>query len=236
MKKDDSTIKQRKKGILQATQRFLPLAEIRNDTVLLKNGGMRAVLEVEAINFNLKSEGEQQAIIAGYGGFVNTLAFPIEISVRSTKTNIDEYLAKIQEMGNKQENDLLKEQTLDYVNFMRRLLDVADIMQKKFYCIVPVDVSLRKKTMIEKLFDWMSPDDTKSKSAFRSREFLRGLKDLNERVDLVQSGLENIGLKTKRLNTRDLLSLYYQIYNPLTSNVQKIPANMDQLNTDETVL
>ena len=90
-----STVRSRRKTSLTSTQRFLPIAEIRNDTVLLKNGGLRAILEVEALNFNLKSETEQQGIIAGYGNFVNTIGFPVQIFIRSSKTNIDDYLADL---------------------------------------------------------------------------------------------------------------------------------------------
>src|SRR3990167_6618775 len=73
-----STVRDRKKNILASTQRFVPIGEIRNDTVLLKNGGVRGVLQVEALNFNLKSETEQQGIISGYESFVNTLYFPVQ--------------------------------------------------------------------------------------------------------------------------------------------------------------
>src|SRR3982750_1336891 len=82
-----TTVRQRKQGNKGATQRYLPIAEIRNDTVLLKNGGLRAVIEVEALNFNLKSETEQQGIVAGYESFVNTLNFPLQIVIRSSKMN-----------------------------------------------------------------------------------------------------------------------------------------------------
>src|SRR5438270_10861132 len=90
-----STVRNRKKGALTSTQRFLPIAEIRGDTVLLKNGGYRAVLEVEALNFNLKSETEQQGIISGYEAFVNTISFPLQIVIRSAKMNIDPYLVTL---------------------------------------------------------------------------------------------------------------------------------------------
>lgn len=231
-----SSVRNRKLPNTQATQRFLPIAEIRNDTVILKNGGIRAVLSVEALNFNLKSETEQAGIIAGYGQFVNTITFPVQIFVRSMKTNIDEYLAGLRTVAESHSNELLKSQTLSYIGFMQKLLDVADIMQKRFYLVVPVDRNVRKKTMLEKFFDWINPDDTQAKSAYRSRELTRGLKDLNERVELVAAGLTTIGLRSKRLSTRDLLELYYQIYNPKTSQHEKIPGDLGELKLEKTVL
>ncbi|MBI3619409.1 hypothetical protein HY213_05250, partial [Candidatus Peregrinibacteria bacterium] len=109
-----STVRQRKKTALTSTQRFLPIAEIRNDSALLKNGGIRAILQVEALNFNLKSETEQQGIIAGYESFVNTINFPLQVVISSTKMNIDPYLDQLRTIAEKQENALLKEQTVAY--------------------------------------------------------------------------------------------------------------------------
>lgn len=235
-KKTPDTVRNRKNGVGAATQRFLPVAEIRQDTILLKNGGLRAILAVEAINFNLKSETEQQGIIAGYGSFVNTLNFPLQIVIRSTRTNIDEYLDKVREIGNKHENELLKKQTFGYVGFMQQLLEVADIMQKRFYVVVPYDLAAHKKTVMEQFFDWLKPDDSQSKAGTRGRLFGSESKHLAERVELVSSGLSNIGLHPKRMNTRELIELMYQIYNPKTSQNQKLPKDMEQLNLEENVL
>jgi hypothetical protein len=234
--KINDTVRTRKKSAASSTQRFLPVAEIRNDTLILKNGGLRAVLAVEAINFNLKSETEQQGIIAGYGAFVNTLTFPLQIVIRSTRTNIDDYLDKVREAGEGHTNELLKKQTLGYVDFMEKLIDVADIMQKRFYVVVPYDTNARKKTMIEQLFEWLHPDDSASKAGTRGRIFNSESKKLTERVELVASGLSNIGLHPKRMTTRDLIELMYQIYNPKTSQTQKIPQEMEGLNLEGTQL
>lgn len=230
-----STVRARKKSALVSTQRFLPIAEIRSDTVLLKNGGLRAVLQVEALNFNLKSEMEQQGIISGYEGLVNTLTFPLQIVVRSSKMNIDPYLAHLRELAEVQKNPLLKTQTGAYANFVERLIDVADIMQKRFYVIVPLDQTMRHKGLLEQFFSWISPDDSSVKAAQRARDFAAGSRGLKERVNLVQAGLENIGLMSKRLTTHELIELYYSIYNPKTSQEQKLPSD-DQLRTDRTTL
>lgn len=232
-----STVRSRKKNPAAATQRFLPIAEIRSDAVILKNGGLRAVIEVEALNFQLKSETEQQGIISGYGAFMNTLTFPLQIVIRSFRTNVDEYIAHLVALGQKNPNELLKRQTLGYANFLSRLLDIADIMQKKFYVVIPVDRSERRKSTMEKFFDWIHPEDSTAKAQQRTKELRSGLKDLSERIDLVQAGLNNIGLQTRRLATRDLLELYYQIYNPKTSQHEKIPkGSVEDLNVAETTL
>ena len=231
-----STVQARKSNPKAGTQRHLPIAEIRNDTVLLKNGGIRAVLEVEAVNFNLKSETEQQGIIAGYGSFVNTLTFPLQVVIRSLRTNIDAYLVDVRAAALKHENTLLKEQTLDYASFMERLIEAADIMQKRFYVIVPMDHTVRQKTILEKFFEWMHPEDSAAKATHRNREFTAATHSLQERVELIETGLNNIGLHTRRLPTRELLALYYQIYNPKTSQHEKMPEELEQLHIEKTVL
>ncbi len=231
-----STVRARKKTPLISTQRFLPIAEIRNDTVLLKNGGLRAVLMVEALNFNLKSETEQQGIIAGYEGLVNTISFPLQVVMRSAKMNIDPYLEHLRGLATLQKNQLLRVQTLAYANFVERLIDVADIMQKKFFVVVPLDQSVRRRTILEQFFSWISPDDSTLKAAQRSRDFAAGSRGLKDRVNLVQAGLENIGLLSRRLTTHELIELYYQIYNPKTSQEQKLPGDDEVLKTDKTTL
>ncbi|HLD71890.1 MAG TPA: TraC family protein [Candidatus Peribacteraceae bacterium] len=231
-----STVRQRKKNSLSSTQRFLPMGEIRSDTVLLKNGGFRAVLAVEAINFNLKSETEQQGIISGYESFVNTLYFPLQVLLRSAKMNIDPYLTQLRAIADKQQNELLQRETRSYADFVERLVDVADIMQKRFYVVVPFDHTIRKRTLVEKFFGWLSPDDSSAKAAQRNRDFAEASKQLKDRVNLVQTGLENIGLQSRRFTTHELIELYYQIYNPSTSQEQKIPEDEERLEMEKTVL
>lgn len=225
--KAKSTVRQGKKGALTSTQRFLPIAEIHHDTVVLKNGGLRGIIQVEALNFNLKSETEQQGIISGYQSFVNTITFPVQILVRSSRMNIEPYLQQLRARGNAQKNELLRQQTLSYADFVERLVDIADIMQKRFYVIVPFDLNTHKKTLLEQFFSWLSPDDTTAKIAQRHREFAAYEKSLRDRLNLVETGLQNIGLVTKRLETRELVDLYYQIYNPKTSLEQKLPEEND---------
>jgi hypothetical protein len=108
-------------------------------------------------------------------------------------------------------------------------------MQKRFYVIVPVDASNRRPTMLETFLGWLNPDDTASKAAQRKREFTEQSRTMRDRVNLVQAGLENIGLGCHRLDTHELIELYYKIYNPKTSQEQKLPTN-EELHLDKTTL
>jgi len=234
-KADKSTIRQRKKGIITNTQRYIPFSEIRNDTVILKNGGLRAVIEVEPLNFNLKSETEQMGIINGYESFINTITFPLQILIRSTRVNIGPYLEHIHEKAKDQNNALLREQTISYATFIEKIVDVADIMQKEFYIVVPLDDKPHKKNVFAQFFSWLQIDDSITKALQRNRSFQRQAARLKERIDLVETGLHNIGLGTKRLETLELIKLYYHTYNPEISKVQKIKQESD-INTEKNVL
>ncbi len=230
---EKSTVRKGKKNSKMATQRFVPISEIRNDTVILKKGGLRAVLEIEALNFNLKSETEQLGIIAGYESFINTLMFPLQIVMRSTKVNIDPYITQIRQKAVLQENELLREQTESYATFIEKIVEVADIMQKRFLVVVPLDDAEEKKTALSQFFSWVGIDDSAGKINNRHKYFNERVNKLKDRINLVESGLRNIGLATKRLTTMELIELYYQIYNPKTSQEQKLPK---ELNTSTSTL
>ncbi len=221
-----SSIRKRQRNKKASTQYFLPIAEIRNDTVLLKKGGLRAVLLVEPLNFNLKSETEQQGIISGYEEFINTLTFPLQIVMRSTKVNIDPYIDQIRERGKTQKNPLLKEQTTSYANFIEKIVDVAEIMTKRFYVIVPVDYEAQKSTTLTQFFSWMGIADTSGKATLRRKYFVEKSTHLKDRINLVEAGLNTIGLQTRRMSTSELIELYYKVYNPRTSMEQKLPDDL----------
>lgn len=222
--KGKSSVRKRKKTEATAVQKFLPIAEIKQDAVILKDGGIRAVLAVGSMNFSLKSEDEQQAIIGSYQQFLNTLTFPVQVVIRSTKLNVDGYVKDITDRAETQKNPLLREQTLDYAQFIERLVDVSDIMQKRFYIVIPVDPpGLKKVTFLQKFLGWLSPGDSREKALTRKRRFSDMSQQLKDRVNLVKAGLANIGCPAERLTTAELIELFYQVYNPKTSQEQKLP-------------
>ncbi|MBU0767040.1 hypothetical protein KKF55_04670 [Patescibacteria group bacterium] len=227
------SVRQRKRNSKSTTQRYLPIAEIRNDTVVLKNGGLRALLSVEPLNFNLKSETEQEGIIARYQNFLNTITFPIQIVITSTRVNIDPYINNIRMRAGSQKNDLLREQSQMYASFVEKLVEVADIMQKRFYVVVPQDDQQPKSNSLAQFMTWFKTDDTASKISQRNQRFHQRSVLLRDRVNLVQSSLHNVGIQSRRLNTQELIETYYKLYNPITSQEQNLPSN---LNTEKLIL
>ncbi|MCT4591821.1 MAG: hypothetical protein N4A36_00320 [Candidatus Gracilibacteria bacterium] len=201
----------------------LPIAEIKENVVVLKNGGIRAIFQTSSVNFNLKSEEEQNSIIYAFQGFLNTLEYPIQILIRSKKLNVDSYMDNLQEVYNKQENPLLKKQTFEYMEYIKKLVEYADIMEKNFYVVVPYDpIRAKNPNMWSQFIENIRPTDSLEAIRQRHREFASLKKGLDARCSSVQSGLEGCNLRAERLITKQLTELFFEIYNPTLSRNQKL--------------
>lgn len=206
-----------------ATQLHLRISEIRDNTIVLKNGGLRAVLKVSSINFNLKSEDEQTAIIYSYQSFLNTLEFPVQVVIRSRKLDLDTYIEKLRKMAEKQTNSLLQRQTYEYVEYIQRLIEYADIMEKEFYVVIPTDPPrAQQQSFVQAFWDRMHPAETISAIVKKHQEFEGLKKVLSQRISTTGSALENCGLKVELLKTNELIALFYQIFNPMTARNEKV--------------
>lgn len=222
------TVKTAKKPSTASTQQHMQIAEIRDNTLVLKNGGLRAILKTSSINFNLKSEAEQNSIIYSYQNFLNTLEFPVQILVRSKKLDIDDYIEKIRGYGDKQQNPLLKKQTFEYAEYIQKLVEYADIMEKEFYVVVPYDPPrAEKKGVFGEFMKAMKTKDSVVKIKQRHAEFEQLKKGLTQRANVVRTGLEQCGLKVDELSTHEIIEVFYKIYNPGISREEKIESLQD---------
>jgi len=214
---------------LPATQKYLDINEIRDETVIMRDGSLRAVLKVSSINFALKSEEEQMATVQSYVSFLNYLDHPVQVVVQSRKLNIDKYLAMIEKKEKKQTNELLKIQTAEYRQFITELVELGEIMSKDFYVVVPyAPGSSKKKSFFEKVGEVFSP---LMMISLKDKMF-RELKDeLDKRLQTIEGGLNNMGLESERLTTQALIELYYKTYNPDVSEQQKL-SNLDKLKVE----
>lgn len=206
-----------------STQRFLDIAEIKDDAVILKDGTLRSVIMVSSVNFALKSEEEQKAIINAYINFLNTLDSPLEIVVQSRQLNIDKYLDELKEIGKSQTNELLRMQTEEYHAFITELISLAKIMSKRFYVVVshkPLGGD-GKQGFFKRLISAVTPA---SVIVLREKSFIKYREDLSKRVSVVMNGLSGMGLSVVELDTQSLIELFYKIYNPDTSKKQKVPS------------
>jgi hypothetical protein len=209
-----------KKAKGPSTQQFIPIKEIKEGVVVMRDGSLRVVLMLSSINFALKSDEEKNAIISSYQSFLNSLPFPVQIHVKSRKLHLDGYLAILDQQLAKQTNELLRLQTSQYKDFIGELLEYASIMEKRFFVIVPFYPSgIKKEGLVKGLFSGTSPIDT----SFETQKT-----ELMARVDQVITGLTGIGVRCAALNTEELIELYYTVYNPDTSGEEKIK-NVDEM-------
>lgn len=206
--------------MVDSTQQAIDIAGIKDGIMVMKDGSYRLVFQVSATNFALKSEQEQNSIIFQYQGFLNSLHFPIQIVIRSRQLDLTQYIAKIEKMSETQTNELIKVQTLDYVDFLKKLIEMANIMKKIFYVVVSYNpISIKKSGLFDKFFA--------KKSVFEhikisEDEFKNYTNKLSERANIVAGGLGQMGLHCFQLSTEDLIELYYQIYNPDDATKERV--------------
>src|SRR3990167_1056192 len=198
----------------QSTKQLVGVANIIDNVVLLKNGSLRAVISVSAINFELRSEGEQIAILQNFQRFVNSIDFPLQIVISSRKLNIDEYLKLIERSSEDLSNELLKIQATEYSKFVRDLSDLSNIMSKDFYIVVPFYVfeAPTKSRVIQSLKSILKPSTVARELTQEQLETYKS--QLLQRTELIFDGLIGMGLKAKTLEKDDLMNLFYGLYNP----------------------
>ncbi len=194
------------------SQRYIDIAEMKEDVIIMKDGTMRVVLLVSSINFALKSMDEQNAIVQAYMQFLNSLDFPIQIVIQSRRMNIDEYLRQLTESEKKQENELLRHQISDYREYVRELVELGDIMQKKFFIVIPLDPTTdTQRGFFARVTEVLTPTIA---IRLTTEKFLKNKESLNLRVSTVVSGLQSMSLNAVVLDTQSLIELFYTVYNP----------------------
>lgn len=210
----------------RSTQRYLPFSQIRENVIIMKDSSARMVMVCSPINFLLKSTEEQDSIIMSFQRFLNSLDFPVQIMVRSTKLDINGYLDKLWGLAVKQKNTLLQNQTYEYIEYLRKLVEIAQIMKKEFYIVVPFDQEEGKSVRDISFFGafrtfWSSINgwDDVSKVRSQIRNFGNLKRWLSTRVNTVRTSLESIGIRATPLEKEDLIRLMTDYYNPSLDNV-----------------
>ncbi len=212
-----------------STQQYLKISEIRDDVVILKDGTLRAVIMASSINFALKSEEEQDAIISAYVSFLNNLEFPLQIVIQSRELDIEGYLKMLKRKEKEQTNELLKMQISEYLEYISELIQIGQIMTKRFYVVVPYNpLSDKAKNFWSRLISLFTPKET---IRLRREVFKRRKAALMNRVKNIMSGLNSIGVATTMLDTQALIELYYNAYNPATSKKEKM-TKVDKLRVE----
>jgi len=208
------------KRIKITTQQYLDIAEFKENTVIMRDGTLRAILLVSSINFALKSEDEQNAIISAYVSFLNNINYPLQIVAQSRELNIDNYMEQLKQKEKEQTNELLKIQTSEYIQYIGELISLGKIMNRRFYLCIPYNpLADKHKNFFSSITDAFRPATLLK---MKDKKFLRLKAQLEQRIENIISGLKSTGLNAVQLDTQGLIELFYNTYNPTTSKNQKL--------------
>ena len=197
----------------KATQSLVPIKEVRDGIIVLKDGSLRALLMTSSINFALKSQDEQNAIIFQFQQFLNSLNFSVQIFVQSRRLDIRPYLATLESREKEQINDLMRIQTKEYIEFIRTFTDRSNIMTKSFYIAIPYTPPAL--TVQQKKSGNPFKKKTKANEDKRAIEdFDEYRSQLEQRVAVVQQGIVRAGIRAVQLGTEESIEVFYRLFNP----------------------
>jgi len=203
------------------TQDFLEFKQIREGIIILKNKGLRAVLMVSSLNFALKSQDEQNAILYQFQNFLNSLDFSCQILIQSRRLNITGYLEKLEEIEQKEQDELLRLQIGEYRKFIDQIMKGGSIMQKTFYVVVPFSI-MEGQVIGER-------KGLPNLPTLTEEEFQRCKIQLYQRVEFVILGLRACGLEAVPLNNFELAELFWGLHHPVEAErgyYPEIPAEL----------
>jgi hypothetical protein len=209
-----------------STQDHLEILDIRDNVVILKNGSACSVLQTNAVNFDLLSESEQDALIFAYASLLNSLTFPIQIVIRSKRLDISAYLEKLQIARDSQTNQRLQRRIDSYSQFIKDLIAKNNVLDKRFYIVLPfAELKVGSLNPTQVLFG-------KKRVNFDKWQVLEHAKtQLAPKQDQIVRALARLGIKAKVLNTQELVELFYDSYNTSTALEQRISIDVREYTT-----
>ncbi len=211
----------------RATQEVVPIEEIRDGVVILKNRSLRMVLMISSLNFALKSTDEQMAILGQFQNFLNSLDFHIQIFIQSRRLDIRPYLATLEERMAAQTNDLLKVQTREYIGFIKNFTSTTEIMTKSFFVVVPYTPAIltagKSKGFIGSFFK--AKKTSGERQADSNADFEEQRMQLEQRAAVVEQGFRGLGLRVAPLGTEELVELYGKLFNPGQNDIPTVITN-----------
>jgi hypothetical protein len=210
-----------------STQNTLQIAEIRDGIVIMNDGSFRSVIMVKSINFDLMSPQERDAVEYSYQGFLNSLYFPVQIFIRSEKVDIQPYLEKLDKIRSEHDNMLLAMLMEDYIGYIDALAQQTNIMDKRFYVVIPYFPEVNLKKAVESSKNFLSGlknilGEKEQHVVINEAALTKAKDELRNRVQAVLSGLLQCNIQGLPLDTQELIELYYDTYNPDTATRQQL--------------
>jgi len=219
-----------------STQNTLQMAEVRDGIVIMNDGSFRSVVMVKIINIDLISPQEQEAVEYSYQGFLNSLYFPIQIFTRSQRVDLQPYIEKLDKIRTEHDNMLLALLMEDYIGYIDALSQHTNIMDKKFYVVIPFFPVVDAQKALSQSKNFLSGlgglFNSKEQHVVINEADLNNAKtELRNRVQAVLAGLQQCGIQGLPLDTQELIELYYDTYNPDTATRQQLK-NFNDLTAD----
>jgi len=210
-----------------STQTYIPLSAVYDSVVVSKTGSFSQIVMVNSVNFGLKSEEEQTSIISQYQGFLNSLGFPIQIILHSKKLDLTSYLKDLKNRIPRESNELIRYQIQEYTDFVEKLISIANIMDKKFFIVVPHQLppaEMPKGGIMASLF---GASRVHLKVPLRKFETIK--EELTGKVNNVISGLASMGVSAQVLSTKQIIELFYRTYNPEEAMREKLRGDIGDI-------
>jgi hypothetical protein len=199
----------------QATQEFVPIKEVRDGIVVLKDGSLRAILMASSINLALKSQDEQQAIMGQFQNFLNSLEFSVQFFIESRDLDIRPYIALLEGRYAQELDDLMKIQIREYIAFIKDFTERANIMSKNFFIVVPYDPALiARGGSLTGALTSLLPGTAAPAATLQDEQFEQYRTQLEQRVSVVEQGLVRTGVRVIPLGTEEIIELFYKLFNP----------------------
>ncbi len=223
---DKSKVKKKKADNLFNTETMLPVSEVKNGIVILKDWGMRSIIKVEWLNLDLKNYDEQQVILEQYKRFLNWLAFPVQILIRNTYLDLTEYLSYLKKNLKEIENPALKRQGTSYVTFLEWIDNQQWLIYvKEFYIVIPYywderDAEQVNRSWWDKFLNILNAKDDVEAIVDRYRTFIKCEQNIQTRENVLIAWLNDLWMQWERLDTAGTISLLFRMYNPLLDSSQ----------------
>lgn len=198
----------------EATQEFVPIKEVRDGIIVLKDGSLRALLMASSINLALKSQDEQQAIIAQFQSFLNSLEFTAQFFIESRQLDIRPYIGLLEDRYAAELDDLMKIQIREYIAFIKDFTERANIMTKNFFIVIPYDPALIARGGVANTLETLIPNNKVEAAPVSNEQFEQYRTQLEQRMSVVEQGLVRTGVRVVKLGTEEVIELFYKLFNP----------------------
>ena len=188
-----------------SARRQIRIKEVKDSILVLPDNQYRVILETSSINFELKSEDEQDVLIDSFQNFLNSLPCELQILVRVREVDIDHYIEQISHTKTHEKESVYKDQIGNYCNFIKNLVSGSKILSRRFYVVIPYH------------------------HVERSNDFYLIKEQINLNRDIVQRALEKLGMKARQLGSLEILDLFYSFYNPNQIKTQELKGHTIQM-------